>query len=171
MYLFKGKFAIRSVQWVRKHYINESQLPKYIQLQYYMMMNIDNTCSGTQRLPGAVWTQSTDSSEAGHLGNYTGVKTPHERWRNLHKANEFCVCVTQEQCQELNVRPWFLDPRSTFTSLGLSGDWNLQKGTKEQSETVHSALTTKKGIIHTEITLFVHCFKPGIRTCCLQSVS
>lgn len=157
------------MHWARKQYINESQLPKYICLQYDMIMNIDHTCSGAPCLPGVVWTQGTDSSEAGHPGNYASVKTPREGWRNLHKANEPCVHVTQERCQEPNMRPWSLDPKSTLTSLRLSGDWNLQKGTKEQAETVHPALTTKRNNPHRNYT--VHCFQPGIRTCCLQTLS
>lgn len=109
-----------------------------------MMINIDNTCRGAQCLSGAVWTQGTESSDTGHPENYANVKTQCERWGNLHKANEPCVHVMQEQCQEPNTRPWSLDPMSTFTSLRLSDDWNLQKGTKEQAETIPLALTTKR---------------------------
>lgn len=106
---------------MRKQYINESQLSKYIQLQYYMMMNIDNICCGAQCLPGAVWRQGTDSSVSGHPEIYASVKVLCVKWRNLHKKNEQCVHITQEQCQEQETLvPWpqvYLYFPSTFRWL------------------------------------------------------
>lgn len=147
-------FPSRKIPLGEEKSANRNQLPKYIQFQFYT----ENTCTVSSR---SACTQNTDSSERRHLENYVNVKSPCKRWRNLHRTNEPWAYLIQEQCQEPNMRLWSLDPMSAFT--WASGDWNQQKGTKEQAGTVPSALSPQTHTGEKQSAQKWHCTPPEDR--------